>query len=232
MDVDTHSPNQRDEDEPGSLSPNLEILGTFKAATTHIPTSGGSEERSNIAKTSFVATTDEGLMPEVGNPLNQEQEVHETTGLGPAHDITDTVLIEEVSRDSDDSIDLDDDSHSTKIELTAASEGPAPGVSKLKELVTPYQVKVHLIPDSPKVASSVQHEDYPKTHPSLNMPTQFPGSTSIDLNQLCSPDGPLYQMMNNLIANHLKTFTTALELSTKNQFEVIKQLKTDCQAHW
>ena len=88
-------------------------------------------------------------MPEVGNPLNQEKEVHETTGLGPAHDTTDNVLIEDVIRDSDDSINLDDDSHSTKHELTASSEGPAPGVSKLKKLVTPSQVKAHSIHDSP-----------------------------------------------------------------------------------
>src|ERR1044071_7479149 len=222
MDVDTQSPNQRDEDEPESLSPNLETFGTFEAATTHLPPSGGPEDRSNIAKTSTVATTDERLMPEVGNPLNQEKEVHETTELGSAHDVTDTVLIEDVITDSDDSIDLDDDSQ-TNIELTAASEGPTPGVSKLKELVTPDQVKVHLIPDSPKVASSVQHEDHPKTHPSLKMPTQFPGSSSIDLNQLCSPDGPLYQLMNTPIANHLKSFTTALELSTKTQFVVINK---------
>ena len=58
MNVDVHSPNPRDEDEPRFLSPNLETLGTFEAATTHLPPSGGSEDRSNIAKTSFVATTD------------------------------------------------------------------------------------------------------------------------------------------------------------------------------
>src|ERR1044071_10445912 len=155
IDVDTQSPNPRDEDEPGSLSPNLETLGTFEAATTHIPPSGGSEERSNIAKTSFVATTDEGLTPEVGNPLNQEKEVHETTELGLAHDVTDTILIEDVIRDSDDSIDLDDVSKHQTTELTATSEGPAPGVSKLKKLVTPSQVKAYSIHDSPRVASSV-----------------------------------------------------------------------------
>ena len=55
------------------------------------------------------------------------------------------------------------------------------------------------------------------------MPTQFPGSSSIDLNRLCSPDGPLYQLMNTLISNQLKSFTTALELSTKAQFEVINK---------
>src|ERR1043165_3767800 len=109
------------EDEPGILSSNLETLGTFEAATTHLPPNGGPEDRSNIAKTSLVATTDEGFMPEVGNPQNQETEVHETTGLSPAHDTTDNVLIEDVIRDSDDSINLDDDSHSTKHELTAAS---------------------------------------------------------------------------------------------------------------
>src|ERR1043165_528286 len=124
----------------------------------------------------------------VGNPLNQEQEVHETTELGSAHDVTDTVLIEDVIRDSDDSIDLDDVSKHQTTELTATSEGPAPGVSMLKKLVTPDQVKVHLIHDSPRVASSVQQEDQPKTHPSLQMPTQFPRQSSIDMNQLCSPD--------------------------------------------
>src|ERR1044071_6481323 len=96
-------------------------------------------------------------------------------------------------------------------------------VSLSKELVTPDQVKVHLIPNSPKVASSVHPEDDPKTHPSLKMPTQFPGSSSIDLNQLCSPDGALYQMMNTLIANHLKSFTTSWELKTTTQFEVINK---------
>src|ERR1044071_2825642 len=171
MDVDTQSPNQRDEDEPESQSPNLETFGTFEAATTHLPPSGGPEDRSNIAKTSTMATTDEGLMPEVGYPLNQEKEVHETTELGSAHGVTNTVLIEEVIRDTDDSINLDDVSQHKTTELTATSEGPAPGVSMLKKLVTPDQVKVHLIPDSPIVASSVQKEDLPKIHPSLQMPT-------------------------------------------------------------
>src|ERR1044071_7687569 len=59
------------------------------------------------------------------------------------------------------------------------------------------------------------------------MPTQFPGQSSIDMNQLCSPDGPLYHMMNTLIKNHFQTYTANLELSIKNQFGVIQTKMND-----
>ena len=127
-------------------------------------------------------------------------------------------------RDSDDSIHLDDDSFFK--DLTAKNcEGPESDVAILKELVTDDQVKDHLNPNSPKVASpSNDDRDLPKTPPPQSQkPTQSSsGATSIDLNQLCSPDGPLYQMIHNLISSHLQNFTTAMELKNATQLEMIR----------
>lgn len=150
MDVDLISPNQGDEDGPEYLSPNIETLGTFELATTHLSPSGEPEDSSNIAKTSNLVTTDEGLLLEVGKPQFQDKEVHEKTSLELSHDITDTALIEDTIKDSDDSISLDDESQIPQKELTVVDEDPESEVSKLKELVTKDQVKDHLSPISPK----------------------------------------------------------------------------------
>jgi len=168
-----------------------------------------------------MATADEGSKPEAGNPQNQDQEVHDTTRLSLDHVITGYILI----RDSDDSINLDDVSKFK--ELMVDHEGPESNVSILKQSVTEDQVKVHLHPISPKVASpAILARDHPKTHPSQSQkPSQSSPSsaTGIVLDQLCSLEGPLFQMVHKLLSDHLQTFTAAMEHKTQTDLEMITQ---------
>ena len=76
MVVDTTLPIQIDEEGPGSLSPIFEIQGTTEATTTLLPSSCGLEDSSFIAKTSVVATADEGSKPDAGSPQYQEKKGH------------------------------------------------------------------------------------------------------------------------------------------------------------
>ena len=126
MDVDTTIPNPRDEEGPWSLSLIVEIQGTTEATTTLLPSSGGLEDNSFIAKTSYVTTADEGFEPDAGSPQYQEKRAHDITSLDLGHATSDFIRV------SDDSISLDDDSNQN-VELTAAVEGPESEVSKLKE---------------------------------------------------------------------------------------------------
>jgi hypothetical protein len=98
---------------------------------------------------------------------------------------------------------LDDVSQTTKDLMAVHCEDPESDVSKLKKLVTEEQVKDHLNPTSPKVASpSNIDRDHPKTPPSQSkQPTQSSsGAAIINLNTLCSSEGSLANIKTSQIS--------------------------------
>ena len=224
MDVDMPFSNQRDEDEPRPLSPVSEVQGTSEAATTPLPPSGGLEDSSIITKTSLVATAVIGSDPmdiTAGSPQNQEQGAHDNLELEPGHGKT----VSTEDRDSDDAIKLVDES---KIkELTAKVEGLESEVCKLKELLTKKaQDKDHSTQTTPRVASPANTAgDLPYTSPSTQATSSGPGSINID--HLCNPQGPLYQMFHQLIDAHLKDLTVQMEQKYNTQLTMLNNALTD-----